>query len=303
MSDLPRDGAARLRELLADRAVGALSPAEQGEMEDLLAGLPGEDVSGELESVVAGLMLAHESENEPMPASMRARLEARGREMVGAAAGAKAGVAPGGDVGGATGDHERSRPLRMAADARTREDARSDARTMGLPVALPWLAAAAAILIAALAWIPGGRPVGPSAPTLAERREAVLARVDVVIAEFSPGEDELSAGVSGDVVWSGESQAGFVRLRGLAENDPRAMQYQLWVFDRDRDDVAVPAGVFDVAAARRDPSTGDVLVPLEPAVRIGAALAFAITAERPGGVVVTDRSRLIAMARVGSIGG
>jgi hypothetical protein len=39
-------------------------------------------------------------------------------------------------------------------------------------------------------------------------------------------------------------------------------------------------------------------VPFEPRLGVGEAAAFAVTKERPGGVVVTDQSGLVLLAPV-----
>ena len=51
-------------------------------------------------------------------------------------------------------------------------------------------------------------------------------------------------------------------------------------------------GVFDV------PASGETVVLFAPRVPVGRATLFAVTVERPGGVVVSDRSRLPAVAKV-----
>ena len=43
----------------------------------------------------------------------------------------------------------------------------------------------------------------------------------------------------------------------------------------------------------------EVIVPIRASLPVGAPLAFAVTIERPGGVVVSDRSRVVVIARVG----
>lgn len=97
----------------------------------------------------------------------------------------------------------------------------------------------------------------------------------------------------GDVVWSPERQQGFMRFRGLAANDPSLAQYQLWIFDAERNSAhPVDGGVFDVPAA----ADGEVVVRIDPRLPIRRATAFAITVEKPGGVVVSGRERLPLIA-------
>lgn len=99
--------------------------------------------------------------------------------------------------------------------------------------------------------------------------------------------------VSGEVVWSDATQKGFMRLVGLPPNDPSTAQYQLWIVDPDRDEHPVDGGVFDVQ------TLGEVFVPFEARIRVHAPTAFAITREKPGGVVVSGGPPLV----VGSVSG
>jgi Anti-sigma-K factor rskA len=97
---------------------------------------------------------------------------------------------------------------------------------------------------------------------------------------------------TGDVVWDNERQRGFLRLQGLAPNDPHAGRYQLWIFDAGRDDrYPVDGGVFDVPAGR-----DVVVIPIKPAVRVSRPAAFAVTVERPDGAVVSNREQVVAIA-------
>jgi hypothetical protein len=179
-----------------------------------------------------------------------------------------------------------------------------------------WLAAAgwwtAACLAGVLAWQWSGvsriaaPPSGDGKPPvladlrgklLAEDPEAVTvawkkASDDPAIIADEPGLE--SVGALGDVVWSSARQQGYMRFRGLAANDPTMAQYQLWIFDADRDEAyPVDGGVFDVPAAG-----GDVVVRIDPRLQVSRATAFAITVEKPGGVVVSSRKRLPLLAAV-----
>jgi anti-sigma-K factor RskA len=142
-------------------------------------------------------------------------------------------------------------------------------------------------------------------PVLAELRGKLLAEDPeaVTVAWKKAGDDPAivageadleSVGALGDVVWSSARQQGYMRFRGLAANDPNVAQYQLWIFDAERDEAyPVDGGVFDVPAAG-----GDVVVRIDPRLRVSRATAFAITVEKPGGVVVSSRKRLPLLAAV-----
>lgn len=101
---------------------------------------------------------------------------------------------------------------------------------------------------------------------------------------------------SGDIVWDPRGQRGFLRLHGLVPNDPHNAQYQLWIFDAARDErFPVDGGVFDVP-----PGHEELIVPMRPALSVSRAVAFAITVERAGGVVVSARDKVVAFARAGT---
>jgi anti-sigma-K factor RskA len=108
------------------------------------------------------------------------------------------------------------------------------------------------------------------------------------------GTDPSGTRVEGDVVWDAETQKGYMRFVGLAANDPRLEQYQLWIFDAERDErYPVDGGVFDVTAE------GEVVIPIDARVPVTRATLFAVTVERPGGVVVSSRARIAALAQIG----
>jgi hypothetical protein len=106
-------------------------------------------------------------------------------------------------------------------------------------------------------------------------------------------ESGLPSHVSGEVIWDPEAQEGYVTLTGLVPTAQTARQYQIWIFDAARDDrYPVDGGVFDVPAG-----TQQLTVPVRPALFIAQPVAFAVTLEQAGGVVVSDRSHLMALAR------
>jgi len=85
-----------------------------------------------------------------------------------------------------------------------------------------------------------------------------------------------------------EQQAGYMRLSGLVANEPGTAQYQLWIVDPDRDARPVDGGVFDVPA-----DDEEVIIPIDSKLRINGPAAFAITLEKPGGVVVSAGPLLV----------
>ena len=183
-------------------------------------------------------------------------------------------------------------------------------------VALPWMAAAACVAFAVTAWLARPRPEttlarpfeyrspvvmpsaapNPNAPDgldpAAACAELLRTATDVVQVAWSAGEDPRDAQASGDVVWSAKEQRGYMRFDGVASNDPKTLQYQLWVFDAERDDrFPVDGGLFHVVA-------GEVVIPIRGKLDVARAKLFAVTAEKPGGVVVAKRERLVVTAAV-----
>jgi anti-sigma-K factor RskA len=97
---------------------------------------------------------------------------------------------------------------------------------------------------------------------------------------------------TGDVVWSDTAQAGYIRLSGLPKNDPNKETYQIWIVAENQDPkTPVDGGTFDVNA------DGEVIIPIDPKVKVQNPQAFAITVEKPGGVVVSKQEKLAALAK------
>lgn len=168
------------------------------------------------------------------------------------------------------------------------------------PMVIAWTAAAAGIALAAGAFLwarnrdPEIREIVqlPLTPTPSDARAELLANAkDVTTLAWTALPDPAAKGASGDVVWSASKQEGYMRFVGLATNDPRKAQYQLWIFDKRRDDkYPVDGGVFDVGA------NGEVIVKISPKLHVDDPVLFAVTVEAPGGVVVSKRERIVVTA-------
>jgi hypothetical protein len=186
------------------------------------------------------------------------------------------------------------RRLRQAieADASLDNPQRSPLRR---PWRAPWLswAVAASALGFAILKPPAPKPVVPEAPmppTLAERVEQAKGRFGSLRLAATP--HPLARGAGGDLVWDPSSQQGFLRLEGLAEVEPNQGAYQLWIFDRTRDArYPVDGGLFIITDARTP-----TVVPIHPAIPVRDPSLFAITLEPAGGVVVSDRKRILLSA-------
>lgn len=102
--------------------------------------------------------------------------------------------------------------------------------------------------------------------------------------------DPDATGVTGEVRWSPSQNRGTMVFEGLPRNDPTTAQYQLWIFDATRStDYPIDGGVFDAVEGRFE-------IPIDAKINVDQATLFAITLERPGGVVVSSRERLLLTA-------
>jgi anti-sigma-K factor RskA len=129
--------------------------------------------------------------------------------------------------------------------------------------------------------------------TLAQQREQLLATAgDVVTGTWSDFDPKKPKNVQGDVVWSNSLQKGFIRFHVLPVNDRSKETYQLWIFDANQSPkTPVDGGVFDA-------ENGEFIVPIGAKLKIQKPTMFAVTAEKPGGVVVSDLGKVMAVAKV-----
>lgn len=288
----------RADDLLADRALYGLDDADALELNAL-----GADTDDTYDLAAAAIDLAT-LPIEPMPTALVDHILASRapRTLAGWAMPATVGTStltgstPSGEpvtadltiVDQTLPDAVRRDPAPRAATLRgsTARSAMRPARRR--PLVVTWLAVAASILVVAGAswWVLRGR----AAPTLATLRADLLASAaDAAPLAWKPTPE--APGASGDVVWSPSAQRGYMRFVGLPRNDPTKTQYQLWIFDRARDQAfPVDGGVFDVTAS------GEVIVPITAKLHVDDATLFAVTVERPGGVVVSTRQHIVVTA-------
>lgn len=248
-------------DLLVARATVGLSPQEADELDRLLAAEPGFDEDA-FEQAVALIDRAFEIDAlEPMPEALQRELLVKAREL---------SASP--TEAGAAGALRTNIPIRKAEPPPTRS---------AVFAWSGWLAAAAALAFALVGWWAALNPDVRAGRPLHERYARFVATApDLVTSSWSPNVDDLS-GVTGEVVWSDREQTGFMRFVGLPVNDPVKMQYQLWIVDKTRDLNPIDGGVFDVH------DNGEVIVPIDAKLRAENPSVFAITREKPGGVVVS----------------
>lgn len=194
---------------------------------------------------------------------------------------------------------------RAIAKTQVRDNAGDTGRSGGSGVIgyLGWVAAAASIALAAVVYVNSRPTTGPVVPpvavlSIAEQATALEGRADTLKLDWAPQGDYATQGVRGKVVWNNAEQKGFIRLANLKENDPKIDQFQLWIFDAVRETYPVDGGLFDITQATFDAKSGEHIIPMKPALLVSKPTLFAMTVEKAGGVVVTDKSRLVVVAPV-----
>lgn len=168
---------------------------------------------------------------------------------------------------------------------------------------LGWLVAAlASIALAVNLWITYNRPkevivqnppqqITPTpTPGLAEQRQQLIASGNAVQKSWSDFDPKKPRNVEGDVVWSNAAQKGFVRFKNLPVNDKTKETYQVWIFDETQKN-PVSAGVFDANEA------GEIIIPMNAAIKINKPVMVGITAEKPVGVMVSGLGKVMAVAK------
>lgn len=267
-------------DLLTQKAVYGLDKAEQDQLDQLDAGTAEAEFRS-LEITAAAISMVGLADDEPMPAHLFSKISATADKQFGKLE-AKADDSP------------------WPPTYKTEKRSRSWFGWFG------WTAAAAAcVALAVNIYVTRTQPPvevakaptpveTPRTLSAAEMREAMLASATGIIkANWAAGNVKELKDISGDVVWSDEKQAGFMRFRGLPVNDRSKETYQLWIFDKTQDKATpIDGGVFDVAA------NGEVIIPINAKLKALEPGMFAITVEKPGGVVVSKREKIAALATV-----
>ena len=170
---------------------------------------------------------------------------------------------------------------------------------------LGWLVAAlACIALAVNIWITYNRPkeivqnpppqITPTpTPNLAEQRQQLIASGGAAQKTWSDFDPKKPRNVEGDVVWSNTAQKGFVRFKNLPVNDKTKETYQIWIFDETQKN-PVSGGVFDANEA------GEIIIPMNAAIKVNKPVMVGITVEKPGGVMVSDLGKVMAVAKFAS---
>lgn len=259
----------RLLELLADHALGELSPAERQEMNTLLEDHP-ELQDDALEEAAALLLVAEavgpDSIDAALPAGLNDKLTADAERFV-------------------TQAKPRGSVTSVPVSVKPRRNPNVLAFIGGLATAAAMVALYFGVMMAAVKSDPP--------PPASSYAQFLQATPDVAIHPWAITEAGYEQ-VTGEVAWSGATQDGYMVLDGLPVNDPGEAQYQLWIVDPTRDAFPVDGGVFNVAD--HVAQDGKAYVPIDAKLRVDQPAAFAITLEKPGGVVKSNNALLVVAA-------
>jgi hypothetical protein len=282
-------------DLLVKQVTEGLSSAEQREL-DVMDSAVASAYLRDFERAAAAVTLSASGGGKPLPAGLAQRIAQQADQHFAALPAA------------AVSSLDAARSARADAAA-SREGAMSPGSRSG---AYGWLAAAACLVLALFGWMRSPAPIetpplavvtppaitAPIQPpplTPAEERTALLANADSVKVTLGASKDPAAQGVSGDAVWDPVTQKGFLHFVGLASNDPAVSQYQIWIFDAKRDQrYPIDGGVFDVPA-----NANEVVIPINANLNVSKAAAFAVTLEKPGGVVVSSRQHVVVLGAAG----
>ncbi|MGI9035669.1 MAG: anti-sigma factor [Pyrinomonadaceae bacterium] len=271
----------KMLNLLADRAVFGLDETEFAEFEKLANEFPALANDNSFEIAATAFNLVNLNVSEPLPNHLNSKILADADKFFAAAL-------PAPEEYQKTFEISRAPKLSMWG-------------WLGWAVAA--LACAALLLNIWLTRVPkindiGGvnpQPTASPAPppaNYAEQRAQLLASAgDVIEKNWTDYNPKEPRNVSGDIVWSNSLQKGFVRFHNLPVNNETKETYQLWIFDKTQEH-PVDGGVFNVD------QNGDVVLPIDAKLKVKEPKMFAVTAEKPGGVVVSKLGKVMAVAKV-----
>ena len=260
----------RLYDLLADEASASLDSSDAAELNRLLVQIPSIPRDGVLQAAALAqvAILRRSTAMDRMPAGLRERLASQGEALV-------------------LRQRGPATVPRLVKTESAPTTAREPATPRWSPVSGIGWALAAMLAVAFVVVRNEPAAISPVADVAATRASLVNGAPDVLTLPWAPPTAAGYEKVTGDVVWSQSRQQGYLRLANMPVNDPARRQYQLWIVDPDRDKNPVDGGVFNVSA------TGEVNIPIQAKLQIRSPKAFAITAEQPGGVVVSAGPLLV----------
>ncbi len=282
----------KLLELLADQTIFGLSSEELLELEQLKKQFPEWEKDSSLELTAAAIGLSNLEINEDLPANLRTKIFANADEFFNQSG--------------------ESKQIVNSASQADIADTEEIQKTFEFEPQRPfwkWLgwavAAAACVALAINLWMTRSRPqpeivknlpvVQTPTPKLSaaqERAQLLSAANDAV--KIPLADPKNTKEVLGEMVWSNTLQKGYARFTNLPANDTAKETYQLWIVDEAQNpkNPAINGGVFDISA------TGEVIIPIDPQVKVRKPTVIAVTVEKPGGVVVSAQEKVVAFAKI-----
>lgn len=242
----------RLLELLSDRAVFGLEAGEEAELQRLQAMFPDVD-DNEMDRLVALLETSAPNASERLPDAVKERIL---------------------EASGASDTTVTAKQTKTTTNAKKQGDGVS---RRDILISLASIAATGLIASFVVR-----KPSTSRKPLRVQRLELMQDAPDHVQVAWNP--TNPATRYSGDVVWSNARQTGYMTFNGLPINDPTVEQYQLWIIDSTQEH-PIDGGVFDITSPK-------LTVKIDPKLNVRNPTTFAITIEKPGGVVVSDQSRL-----------
>ena len=269
-------------DLLYKQAVYGLSEEETKHLSTLENKIPNLD---SFELTAAAIAMIDLKTDVELPADLRARILADAEEYF------------------SSGNSAAEVPAALEAPTREFTFVESKARRSIWPW-LGWAVAAAACVALAvnLYWTrtptqivenPVPTPAQEEKLSPAQKRQRLLeSPAQMIVVKWGKGYVEEIGNVTGDVVWSDAQQAGYVRLNGLPVNDPNKETYQLWIFEESQDPkTPIDGGTFNIN------SVGEATIPIYAHLKVVNPKKFAVTIEKPGGVVVSKQEKVAAIAK------
>lgn len=283
----------KMLNLLADETLFGLSETEAAELENLRRKFPELANDDSFEIAAAAFVLSNLETGESLPANLQTRILGAADDFFAAS-------------------ERKQTPVNFTARTEVSENFKP-AAIVEPEAKLPWwswlgwgVAALASIALAVNLWTTRNQPKEiivqnppvvqtptPQPSILQERERLVTSANDLVQTSWTEANPKDNIQASGDIVWSSAEQKGYVRLRGLPVNDAGRETYQLWIVDENQPTTTpVDGGVFNVG------ETGEIIVPIDAKIAVKNPKMFAVTREKPGGVVVSAPGRIIAVAKV-----
>ncbi len=274
----------KLLELLSDQAIFGLSEDESAELESLKNRFPDWE-NASFETAATIISLSKLPPDEELPAHLREKIASQAESFFFQKYGTN------------------EEPELVSTTSSSPENSITETaptQTFGWNW-LGWAVAAVAIIALVInIWFMQNQPkeeiakvpaptVTPS-PTLNEQLNQLLASTKAIKASFDAMAFEK---FKGDVVWSNSEQKGYIRVSGLPVNDKSKSTYQFWIFDAVQGEkTPVSGGTFDID------KNGDIIIPVNSDVKVSDPKAFAITVEKPGGVVVSKQEKVAGIAKI-----